>query len=439
MLDKDLLWNNACVFMRKDMSEVTYNTFIASALKPFMLQGDQLAVEALTDFYYQFVSARYIPIIESALEKAAGRRIRLELYTPENAKNYKQHVEQTPASEASLNPKYTFESFVVGNNNRFAHAASLAVAEAPADAYNPLFIYGGVGLGKTHLMHAIGHYALEHNPGLKVRYVTTETFTNEMIEAIQKRTMTEFRAKYRTIDILLVDDIQFLVGREGTQEEFYHTFNDLQSAGKQIVLSSDKPPKDIPKLAERLRSRFEWGLVADIAKPDEETRFEILRRKTESDGVMVSSDVLHLVSERISSNIRELEGALTRLIAYSSLTGRPIDIALAETALKEIFAAATPKNITCEDVILAVAAYYGISADEIIGTKRNREIILPRQMAMYLCRNMVDSSLEKIGASFKRDHTTVMHAYQKINQEIKDSPVVLSAADDLKKQILERI
>ena len=437
-MDKDQLWEKACVFMRSEMTSVTYDTWIASALKPLDFTGDQMIIEAMTDFYFQFVSGRYLPLIENALEKAAGRRIRAELMDPERAKKYRARRENAPAQESTLNPKYTFESFVVGNNNRFAHAASLAVAESPAGAYNPLFIYGGVGLGKTHLLHAIGHFALSQRPDIRVRYVTTETFTNEMIAAIQSRNTQEFRAKYRTIDILLVDDIQFLVGREATQEEFFHTFNDLHSAGKQIVLSSDKPPKEIPKLAERLRSRFEWGLVADIAKPDLDTRYEILRRKTENDGITVPPEVLRLVAEKISSNIRELEGALTRLVAYSSLTGRTIDTALAETALKDTFAASAPRNITCEDVIGAVSVYYNVPVDDITGIKRNKEIILPRQMAMYLCREMVELSLEMIGRAFKRDHTTVMHACQKISQEIQNSKPLFYAADDLKKQLQDR-
>ena len=437
-MDKDQLWEKACVFMRSEMTSVTYDTWIASALRPLAFTGDQMIIEAMTDFYFQFVSGRYLPLIENALEKAAGRRIHAELMDPERAKKYRARRDSAPVQESTLNPKYTFESFVVGNNNRFAHAASLAVAESPAGAYNPLFIYGGVGLGKTHLLHAIGHFALSQKPELKVRYVTTETFTNEMIAAIQSRTTQEFRAKYRTIDILLVDDIQFLVGREATQEEFFHTFNDLHSAGKQIVLSSDKPPKEIPTLAERLRSRFEWGLVADIAKPDLDTRYEILRRKTENDGITVPPDVLRLVAEKISSNIRELEGALTRLVAYSSLTGRTIDTALAETALKDTFAASAPRTIPCEDVIGAVSVYYNVPVEAITGIKRNQEVILPRQMAMYLCREMVEMSLEMIGRSFKRDHTTVMHACQKISQEIQNSKPLFYAADDLKKQLQDR-
>ncbi len=437
-MDKEQLWEKACAFMRDEMTAVTYDTWIASALKPLSLSGDQMVVEAMTDFYYQFVSGRYLPLIERALEKAAGRHIAVELMDPERAKRFRDHKEGQPVVESTLNPKYTFETFVVGNNNRFAHAASLAVAESPSDAYNPLVIYGGVGLGKTHLLHAIGHYALSQRPEMKVRYVTTETFTNEMIAAIQSRTTADFRAKYRTIDMLLMDDVQFLAGREGSQEEFFHTFNDLQSTGKQIVLTSDKPPKEIPKLAERLRSRLEGGLVADIAKPDLDTRFEILRRKTENDGIVVSNDVLHMLAERISSNIRELEGALTRLVAYSSLTGRPIDTALAETALKTVFDSLAPRNLQCGDVIAAVADYYNVPAEDITGPKRNKEIVLPRQMAMFLCREMVDLSLEMIGRAFKRDHTTVMHACQKIGQEIQSSSTLFYAVDDLKKQLRDR-
>lgn len=426
--------------MRNEMTEVTFNTWISAALRPLGISGSSFYIEAVTDFYHQFVVPRYAVLIGNALSQAAGKELKAEILTPAQADEYREGAApvQQMADSARLNPKYTFDTFVVGNNNRFAHAASLAVAESPADAYNPLFIYGGVGLGKTHLMHAIGHFALSQKPTTRIKYVTTEDFTNEMIGAIQHRTMAEFREKYRNIDILLVDDIQFLAGREGTQEEFFHTFNALHAAGRQVIISSDKPPKEIPKLEERLRSRFEWGLIADIAKPDEETRFEILRRKTEAEGLEIQPAVLHKIAEKVSSNIRELEGCLTRLIAYASLTGRKIDEQLTEEALREVFAASEPRHVTCEDVMTAVASYYNVKVEDLKGPRRNREVSVPRQIAMYLSREMVDVSLEMIGNQFNRDHSTVMHACQKVVSEMKTSPSLASMLDDLKKQLQER-
>ena len=439
-LDALGIWEKACTLMRAEMTEVTYNTWIASALKMAGQEGDTFLIEAVTDFYYQFVVPRYSTLITNALTQASGQPVRVQIMTPSQAKEYREGAKpmMRSASEACLNPKYTFETFVVGNNNRFAHAASLAVAESPADAYNPLFIYGGVGLGKTHLMHAIGHYVLSQNPAARIKYLTTETFTNEMIAAIQTRTMAEFKEKYRSnVDILMVDDIQFLAGREGTQEEFFHTFNTLRETGKQIIISSDKPPKEIPKLEERLRSRFEWGLIADITKPDEETRYEILRRKAESESIPIPNEILHMIAERISSNIRELEGALTRLVAYASLTGRTIDAELTENALHSAFAG-NERHVTCEDIIRATSEYYSVRAEDIKGPRRSRDILIPRQMAMYLAREMVDVSLEMIGGAFSRDHTTVMHACQKMGEDIKTNSSLALAADDIRKRLQEK-
>ena len=316
-MDKQALWEQACAIMRAEMTQVTFDTWIKAALRPLGFSGDQFFIEAVTDFYHQFVVPRYAVLISNSLSQAAGKPIKAQLLTPAQADEYREGVtpEDKPAPASSLNPKYTFDTFVVGNNNRFAHAAALAVAESPADAYNPLFIYGGVGLGKTHLMHAIGHYMLSQKPTMRVKYVTCELFMNEMVNSLNKKTQTEFREKYRNIDVLMVDDIQFLTGKVGTQEEFFHTFNALHTAGKQIILSSDKPPKEIAKLEERLRSRFEWGLIADIAKPDLETRVAILQKKAEDELLHVDGEVLEMIAERVASNIRELEGCLTRLVA----------------------------------------------------------------------------------------------------------------------------
>src|SRR5699024_8141486 len=312
-----------------------------------------------------------------------------------------------------LNPKYSFDTFVIGNSNRFAHAASLAVAEAPAQSYNPLFIYGGVGLGKTHLMHAIAHYILSQSPDTKVVYVSSEKFTNELINSIREYRNEEFRNKYRNVDVLLVDDIQFIAGKEGTQEEFFHTFNALHEANKQIIISSDRPPKEIPTLEDRLRSRFEWGLIADIQAPDLETRIAILKKKAKVENINVPDDVMLYIATKIKSNIRELEGALIRMVAYSSLTNEDITVELAEEALKDIISNDKPKEITVNSIKDVVSKDFSIKIEDFNSKKRTRAIAYPRQIAMYLTRELTDLSLPKIGDEFGgRDHTTVIHAYR---------------------------
>ncbi len=439
-MDTEALWQSACRLIRPEMVEASYQTWIVAALKPVAIEGNVFFVEALTDFYRTFVEARYAVLIANSLTQAAGAPMELKLLTPQQAQEYRAGAAPVKMSAASamLNPKYTFDTFVVGNNNRFAHAASLAVAESPADAYNPLFIYGGVGLGKTHLMHAIGHFILARKPQTRIQYITTEMFTNELIAAIQAHKNAEFRERFRNVDVLLVDDIQFLAKAERTQEEFFHTFNALHTAGKQIVISSDKPPKDIPKLEERLSSRFEWGLIADIQKPDFETRIAILQRKARDEMMAVSDDVLEMIAERVESNIRELEGCLTRLSAYAALTGRPIDIKLAEEALREVFQRAEPKHLTCEDVINQVALFYSVTAEDLKGPRRNREITVPRQIAMYLCRELADVSFPRIGDAFQRDHSTVQHGCDKIDSELKTNPGFASQIDDLTRQLKEK-
>jgi len=440
-VDQQALWDQACNLMREEMTNVTFNTWIKTALKPLDCTGDQFFIEAVTDFYYQYVVPRYSVLIANALTQAAGWPLRVQILTPAQAEEFKSGStpETAPQIHEGLNPKYTFDTFVVGNNNLFAHASALAVAESPGDTYNPLFIYGGVGLGKTHLMHAVGHYILSQNPNARIKYVTCELFMNEMVNSLNKKTQNEFREKYRNIDVLLIDDIQFLTGKVGTQEEFFHTFNTLHNAGKQIIISSDRAPKEIAKLEERLCSRFEWGLLADISKPDLETRVAILQRKAEEEFINVDQGVIHMIAERVSSNIRELEGCLTRLVAYSSLTGKPIDEALAEEALKEIFARSEPKHVTCEDVLEAVSSYYSVTVADLKGPRRNREVAVPRQIAMYIAREVVACPLTMIGDCIGgRDHSTVNHACQKVAKEMNTSPSLNNLVTDLIQKLQER-
>ena len=341
--------------------------------------------------------------------------------------------------DAHLNPKYKFDTFVVGSNNKFAHSASLAVAESPGEAYNPLYIYGGPGLGKTHLMHSIGHFILERNPEAKVLYVTSEEFTNEVIESIRSgnaSAMNKFREKYRTIDVLMIDDVQFIIGKESTQEEFFHTFNALHSAGKQIILTSDKPPKDMETLEERIRSRFEWGLMADIGAPDYETRMAILRRKVESDDMSLSDDILNYIANNIKSNIRELEGALNKLLAYSNLEKTEITMEIARKELQNIITPDKPREITPQLIIEVVSEHFQISLDQMISKNRSNEIARPRQIAMYLCKTMTDIPLDSIGSLLGgRDHSTIIHGIKKIADEYDSNEQTRNLIETIKKKI----
>ena len=341
--------------------------------------------------------------------------------------------------DAHLNPKYIFDTFIVGNNNKFAQAAALAVAESPGDTYNPLFIYGGAGLGKTHLMHSIAHYIIEHDENSKVLYVTSEEFTNELIETIRNgnnSAMSKFREKYRNIDVLLVDDIQFIIGKESTQEEFFHTFNSLHSAKKQIIISSDKPPKDMEILEERFRSRFEWGLIADITLPDYETRMAILHKNEEMNGYSISEDVIKYIATNIKSNIRELEGAFNKVMAGAKLEKKEVTLELAEQALKDIISPDEKKIITPDYIISVVADHYGVTPADLSGDKRNSKIVMPRQVSMYLCREIISTPLKNIGKALgNRDHTTVMHGIEKIENELQTDDNLKNTIDILKKKI----
>ena len=341
-----------------------------------------------------------------------------------------------PGDASTLNPRYTFDTFVTGKSNQLAHAASVSVAENPGHGYNPLFLYGGVGLGKTHLMHAIGHRILEHHPEMRVLYVSSEKFTNELINSIRDGHPEKFRDKYRTIDVLMVDDIQFISGKTSTQEEFFHTFNALHDDNKQIILSSDRPPKEVEKLEDRLRSRFEWGLITDIQAPDLETRIAILRKKAMVDHIDVPNDVMFSIANRVDTNIRELEGALTRVVAYASLTRQPVTTELAMQALKDLFPDAGQKEVTLEVIQEIVANYFQIPVDELHSKKRSRSIAFPRQVAMYLCRELTESSLPAIGQFFGgRDHTTVLHAYDKIQKEKETDDKLGKTISDLMERI----
>ena len=341
--------------------------------------------------------------------------------------------------KANLNPKYRFDTFVVGSNNKFAHSASLAVAESPGNTYNPLYIYGGAGLGKTHLMHSIGHFVLKQNPNRKVLYVTSEQFTNEVISSIRSGNaadMTKLREKYRTVDVLLIDDIQFIIGKESTQEEFFHTFNVLHAAEKQIIISSDKPPKEMETLEERFRSRFEWGLIADIQPPDYETRMAILQKNAENFNKNIDDEVFTYVATNIKSNIRELEGAFNKIIAFSKLNNVDINLDYAEEALKDVIDPDTPKEITPTLIINVVAEHFNVSPDDITSKKRNSEFVLPRQIVMYLCRTMTETPLVSIGKILgKKDHTTVMHGIKKITEGVASNEELRNKVELLKKKI----
>lgn len=440
-MDATGLWSEACNLLRAEMNEVSYQTWIKANLSPLRMDGDQLVLLTPGAYMKTMIQSRYQAVISDALTQVAGKPVQANIITQEEdiIPPADDPAAGSGISSQPLNPKYTFQSFVVGSNNRLAHAASLAVAETPAQAYNPLFIYGGVGLGKTHLMHAIGHFVQEEHPEMKLLYITSEDFTNELIAAIQQGRNAAFRNRFRYADILMVDDIQFIAGRETTQEEFFHTFNALMAAGKQIILTSDRPPKDIARLEERLRSRFEGGLTTDIQRPDLDTRIAILRKKAMEDADMWQIDdaVLEMIATRVASNIRELEGAYNRLRAYAKLTGKPITPELCQEALKSIFADNT-RVITSSVIIDATAAYYSLSAEDLTGSSRRREITVPRQVAMFLCREMTGMSLPQIGQAFgNRDHTTVLYSCNTVAAGIKDSVNMANLVDDIRRQIRE--
>ena len=432
------LWEKTLDVLKNEMSEVSFNTWMKSC-SPISISEDTIKISVPNAFTRDILNNRYKDLVANSIQGICSKLYKLEFLISsevalEETQNQQKVKRLSLNDEISntLNPKYTFDSFVIGNSNRFAHAASLAVAEAPAKAYNPLFIYGGVGLGKTHLMHAIGHYILENNPKAKVEYISSEKFTNELINSIKHDKNEEFRNKYRNVDVLLIDDIQFIAGKEGTQEEFFHTFNALHEANKQIIISSDRPPKEIPTLEDRLRSRFEMGLITDIQPPDFETRIAILRKKAQLENINVPNEVMTYIAKYIKSNIRELEGALTRVVAYSSLTNKNISLELATEALKDIISNPKSEEITVNRIKEKVSEAFNIKMDDFNSKKRTRTIAYPRQIAMYICRELTDLSLPKIGSEFGgRDHTTVIHAHDKISKDIEENQQIKDKIDKI--------
>ncbi len=436
------LLDKAKKILRGEMVEVSYNTWFKN-LEIQSIDGNNITFIVDSPFQKNMLETSYKELMLNTFNYLTNLDCNLS-YVLRNEEKKSKESEQISSQEislgyanSSLNPNYTFDTFVVGQTNSFAHAASLAVAEAPSGPYNPLFLYGGVGLGKTHLMHAIGNEILRINPSARILYVTSERFTNDFIDAIAQKNMEAFRNKYRNIDVLLIDDIQFICGKDRSQEEFFHTFNTLYDMKKQIVLSSDKPPRDIPLLEERLRSRFEWGLSVDINLPDYETRFAILRKKAENAHIIVDDSILSNIALKIDTNVRELEGVLNKIVAIASLTHSPITVEIAERAINDVILQ-KEKVISADFVQEVVARYFNIDKRDLKGAKRSNDIAFPRQIAMYLCRDTANMSFPQIGNEFgKRDHTTVMHAFSKIEKEIKDKPNTKLIVESVKKILLE--
>ncbi len=438
-------WEAILSIIELETSSVSFNTWFKDT-ELIDIEETELVVSVKNEFTKEILNTRYLELIRNSALQVLNKEYAIKFIlpneqsnlTPKNTKKNEQ-IQDPLNYPSNLNPRYVFDSFVVGNSNRMAHAAALAVAEAPARAYNPLFLYGGVGLGKTHLMHSIAHYILDQNPSAKVIYASSEKFTNELINSIRDDKNESFRNKYRNIDVLLIDDIQFITGKERTQEEFFHTFNALYEANKQIIICSDRPPKEIETLEERLRSRFEWGLIADIQSPDLETRIAILRKKAEIENLSVPEDVLLFIAKTVISNIRELEGALNRILAFSSLTNKPITVELANEALKDLISKDKPKVITAEYILDVVANYFHLKPEELKSSKRTRNIAYPRQIAMYLCRKLTDLSLPKIGEKFGgRDHTTIIHGFDKISRELQTDIELTQMLNELESKITSK-
>jgi chromosomal replication initiator protein len=448
-LTAESLWGEVAGRLRGALNDTTYGTWFGE-VRGLELADDRFVLTVPNDFTRDWVESHFLGLIGAAIRDVTGRERPIELRVnelagvDEPALDADMLLELAPAAieriptpnrpeSGGFNTKYTFDSFVIGSSNRFAHAAALAVAEAPAQAYNPLFIYGSTGLGKTHLLQAVAQYVSEHSSELSVRYVTSETFMNDFINSLRDKRIEGFKQRYRTYDVLMIDDVQFFEHKERIQEEFFHTFNSLYEAGSQIVMSSDRPPRDIATLEARLRSRFEWGLITDIQPPDLETRIAILRKKVKTDGIHVpDTQVLTFIASRVSTNIRELEGALTRVVAFSSLTGRAMSVELSQDVLKDVFPQGEAAEVSIKRIQDLVAERFNMSLEELCGDKRSQNIVYPRQVAMYLSRELTDSSLPKIGKEFGgRDHTTVIHATSKIARLIREDRSVYNLVQEL--------
>ena len=444
-IDKDELMASIKKELEPEITKISFDTWIAP-LGIRSIEGNNIVFTTTSEFQRDFIENKYRPLIFNTLRFITNKDwtfsvIDLSKEQPEETAEVitdtdDSNLQEIESNKSTLNPKYTFETFVVGNNNRFAHAAALAVGNEPSKSYNPLFLYGGVGLGKTHLMHAIGNRILELYKNYNVLYVTSEKFTNQLINAIKDNKNDIFRSKYRNIDVLLIDDIQFIAGKERIQEEFFHTFNALYEEGKQIIISSDKPPRDIPFLEDRLKSRFEWGLLADISCPDYETRLAILRKKAQDENIIIDDFILSNIANKIDSNIRELEGVFNKIVARASLTHSSITIELAEKIITE-FKYESEKVISCDFIKETVAKYFSIEKDDLSGNKRSNDIAFPRQIAMYLCREVANMSYPQIGIDFGgRDHSTVMHACKKIEKEVKEKNNTKLIVDSVKNIII---
>jgi chromosomal replication initiator protein len=440
-LTTDTLWTEVSRTLQDSLNETTFETWFRE-VEGVDLKGDTFTLAVPNDFTRDWIEGHFLELIRAAVREVAGGDLRVELLVTESASpepGGRQAVPKNPSlvptktRAEGVHPRYTFDSFVIGSSNRFAHAAALAVAEAPAQAYNPLFIYGGTGLGKTHLLQAICQYVAQHSADLSLRYVTSETFMNDFINSLRDKRIEGFKQRYRTYDVLLIDDIQFLENKERIQEEFFHTFNSLYEAGRQIVISSDRPPRELATLEHRLRSRFEWGLITDIQPPDLETRIAILRKRVKTDEIDIAdAQLLTFIASRVSTNIRELEGALTRVVAFSSLTGRPMTVDLAQDVLRDVFPQGEAPAVSIERIQQTVSDRFGITLDELCGDRRSQNIVYPRQVAMYLSRELTDSSLPKIGRQFGgRDHTTVIHATSKIARLIREDRSVYNLVQEL--------
>ncbi|MBO4878654.1 MAG: chromosomal replication initiator protein DnaA [Clostridia bacterium] len=430
-----IIWPKALQLLKPQMTDASYDNWIRSLIPLRIEEDNTFVLQTESAVYRDTLERFYASTIEKSLRDAGGAEFTVR-FTTKAEEAAREQAANIRESCPTLIPKYTFDTFVRGESNRFAYAAAHAVAENPSTAYNPLFIYGGVGLGKTHLMHAIGHYVHEEHPEFKILYISSENFTNDVVASIEKKDRASLREKYRSLDVLLIDDIQFIGGKDATELEFFNVFNDLRNAGKQIIITSDKPPKDVPVLEARLRTRFGWGLVVDIQPPDYETRLAILRRKAMEDGIDISDEVLGMIAERVNSNIRDLEGCLNRVVAYARFINKPVTVSIAESVLKDYVGGGTRRNVTGDLIKQVVCDFYGISTSEMESTRRDRRFAYPRQIAMHLSRTLLDSSYQEIGMIYgNRHYSTVMHACEQIEAAVKTDPELKKTIEDLTEKI----